>query len=123
MCESQGWNVEVVGGHIGCIQVSVPWNAMMSEDSHFEVSNLCVTLRPIARLKDGTSVLESMWSSMSSSMQLAQDCLGNEDLELGRDVQESNAMEGLERVAQTIDNGLFYINIFNCPIGAHFFCL
>lgn len=48
-----------------------------------------------------------MWSSMSSSMQLAQDCLGNEDLELGSIIQESNAMEGLERVAQTIDNGGF----------------
>lgn len=105
MCESLGWNVEVVGGHIGRIQVSVPWNAMMSEDSHCHVSNLCVTLRPIARLKDGTSVLESMWSSISSSMQLAQDCIDNEDLELGSIVQEANAMEGLERVAQTIDNG------------------
>lgn len=105
VCENQGWNIEVVGGHIGSIEVNVPWSAMMTEDSHFEVSNLCITLRPIARSKDGTSVLESMWSSMSSSMQLAQDCMGNEDLELGSIIQESNAMEGLERVAQTIDNG------------------
>lgn len=76
---------------------------MMQQDSRFDVSRLCITLRPIARSKDGTSVLESMWSSMSSSMQLAQDYI-DEDSEFGN-IQEPNAMEGLERVAQTIDNG------------------
>lgn len=46
-------------------------------------------------------MLESMWSSMSSSMQLAQECLEkNEDQELA----ESSSMEGLEKFAQTIDN-------------------
>ncbi|XP_037027616.1 autophagy-related protein 2 homolog B [Bradysia coprophila] len=105
LCESQGWNIEVVGGHIGKISVNVPWNAMMQQDSQFDVSNLCITLRPIARSKDGTSVLESMWSSMSSSMQLAQDYI-DEDVEFGSNIQEPNAMEGLERVAQTIDNVL-----------------
>jgi hypothetical protein len=49
----------------------------------------------------GTTMLESMWSSMSSSMQLAQECLEkNEDEE----TTETSSMEGLEKFAQTIDN-------------------
>lgn len=50
-------------------------------------------------------MLESMWSSMSSSMQLAQECLeknGNEDSET--EIQSQSNMEGLEKFAQTIDN-------------------
>jgi autophagy-related protein 2 len=46
-------------------------------------------------------MLESMWSSMSSSMQLAQECLEkNEDEESAG----TSTMEGLEKFAQTIDN-------------------
>lgn len=46
-------------------------------------------------------MLESMWSSMSSSMQLAQECLErNEDEES----TGASSMEGLEKFAQTIDN-------------------
>lgn len=56
----------------------------------------------------GTTMLESMWSSMSSSMQLAQECLEKkndcEDVVL----TASNSMEGLEKFAQTIDNSKFY---------------
>lgn len=49
-------------------------------------------------------MLESMWSSMSSSMQLAQECLEkNEDEEAAATASNSN-MEGLEKFAQTIDN-------------------
>lgn len=50
-------------------------------------------------------MLESMWSSMSSSMQLAQECLeknGSEDNET--EMQSQSNMEGLEKFAQTIDN-------------------
>lgn len=51
----------------------------------------------------GTTMLESMWSSMSSSMQLAQECLEkNEDAEF--EMPSSSSMEGLEKFAQTIDN-------------------
>lgn len=51
---------------------------------------------------DDTGMLESMWSSMSSSMQLAQECLEREgDVPL----VPSNTIDGLERFAQLIDNG------------------
>lgn len=50
----------------------------------------------------GTTMLESMWSSMSSSMQLAQECLEkSEDEEAAA---ATSNMEGLEKFAQTIDN-------------------
>lgn len=74
----------------------------MSEDSSLEVTNLFINIKPLSRQKDGTSMLESMWSSMSSSMQLAQDCLEKE----GGGLSAAKKMEGLECFAQTIDNGL-----------------
>lgn len=50
-------------------------------------------------------MLESMWSSMSSSMQLAQECLEkNEDEEAAAASASTSTMEGLEKFAQTIDN-------------------
>lgn len=53
-------------------------------------------------LLDDTGMLESMWSSMSSSMQLAQECLEREgDVPL----VPSSTINGLERFAQLIDNG------------------
>lgn len=47
-------------------------------------------------------MLESMWSSMSSSMQLAAECIKqtpNEEKDL-----QATPMEGLELFAQTIDS-------------------
>lgn len=103
MCECQGWDIEVKAGHIGKIDVNIPWNALMSEDSFIEITELYFELRPKSRPKDGASMIESMWSSMSSSMQLAKDCLEHES---GPN-PPNQPMEGLERFAQIIDNGWF----------------
>lgn len=46
-------------------------------------------------------MLESMWSSMSSSMQLAAECLREE-----AGPQESNPVEGIEMFAHAIDSGI-----------------
>lgn len=78
----------------------------MTEDSHIEIHDLFISIRPLARVKEGTSMLESMWSSMSSSMQLAQECLEKEG-GVTISAQTSHVMDGLERFAQTIDNGKF----------------
>ncbi|CRL03003.1 CLUMA_CG016444, isoform A [Clunio marinus] len=103
--EAQGWDFEVTSGQIGSVTVNVPWNCLMSEDSFVEVSDLRLCLRPQARAKDdGTSMLESMWSSMSSSMQLAQECLEKNEDEETVTAQSSSNMEGLEKFALTIDN-------------------
>jgi hypothetical protein len=59
-----------------------------------------------------TSMFESMWDSMSSSMQLAQECLEkNEDAEF--ETASSSSMEGLEKFAQTIDNSKNFTSILD----------
>lgn len=100
-CENQGWDIEIISGHIGQIDVNIPWNALMSEDTFIEITDLHLGLRPKNRPKGSTSMIESMWSSMNSSMQLARDCLEQED---GLNAQ-NQPMEGLERFAQVIENG------------------
>lgn len=104
LCESQKWPVEVVEGHLGSVTVNVPWNALMSEDGYIEIANLYLAVKPRPiDATDGKSVLESMFSSMSSSMQLAQDCMERERLTPAN--VQATAMEGLEKFAMTIDNG------------------
>lgn len=104
LCESQKWPVEVVEGHLGSVTVNVPWNALMSEDGYIEIANLYLAVKPRPiYATDGKSVLESMFSSMSSSMQLAQDCMERERLTPAN--VQATAMEGLEKFAMTIDNG------------------
>ncbi|KAL0869015.1 hypothetical protein ABMA27_007335, partial [Loxostege sticticalis] len=53
-----------------------------------------------------SSMLESMWSSMSSSMQLAAECLREED-----GPQETNPVEGIEMFAHTIDSILSRVKV------------
>lgn len=82
----------------------------MSEDSFIEITGLYFELRPKSRRKDCASVIESIWSSMSSSMQLARDCLEQEGgLSVG--AAPNAPMEGLERFAQVIDNVLNRIKV------------
>lgn len=50
-----------------------------------------------------SSMLESMWSSMSSSMQLAAECLREED-----GPQESHPVEGIEMFAHAIDSSKIF---------------
>lgn len=107
LCESQGWDIEIKAGNIGQIDVNIPWNALMSEDSLIEISDLYLEGRPKSRPKDGASMIESMWSSMSSSMQLARDCLEHES----GPSSQNQPMEGLERFAQIIDSGELIVKI------------
>lgn len=80
----------------------------MMKDSYVEVDGLSIALRPLAReAEDGASMFESMWSSISSSMQLAQDCLEKEELPMH--AVQSSPMDGLERFAQIIDNSKFKV--------------
>uniref|UniRef100_A0A7G3AGM6 Autophagy-related protein 2 n=1 Tax=Lutzomyia longipalpis TaxID=7200 RepID=A0A7G3AGM6_LUTLO len=110
LCQSQGWALEVIEGYLGSVTVNIPWNALMTEDSYIEVSGLYLALKPKPTAKEGQSVLESMWSSMSSSMQLAQDCMDRDGENLSQNVQMT-AMEGIERFAQIIDNVLNRIKV------------
>ncbi|XP_053954564.1 autophagy-related protein 2 homolog A [Anastrepha ludens] len=103
--ESQGWSVEVIRGHIGLLTVTVPWNALMSNSSYIEISDADISVRPVQRRNIGTSMLESMWSSASNSMQLAEECMMQKDEE-NEDASEidTKSIPGLEKFAETIDN-------------------
>ncbi|TMW45383.1 hypothetical protein DOY81_009531 [Sarcophaga bullata] len=89
LLESQGWPFEFTDGQIGLLTVSVPWNALMTNDSSIEASDVVLCLRPVKRLHEGhESMIESMWSSVSSSLQLAEECMRQDEDE---EAADSNA--------------------------------
>lgn len=109
MFEEQGWAFEVISGHIGCLTAMVPWNALMTNDSSLNISDLTITVRPVTRCQNGTTMLESMWSSVSSSMQMAEECMKQIDDDIPF-LNHSNTLIGLEKFAETIDNGEKLVN-------------
>lgn len=50
-------------------------------------------------------MFESMWSSMTSSMQLAQECMKQDQTSSAAD--NAQPLEGIERFAQIIDSSKF----------------
>lgn len=54
-------------------------------------------------------MFESMWSSMTNSMQLAQECMKQDALNTA---ESSQPLEGIERFAQIIDSSMYFI-VFN----------
>nr|CAD7436059.1 unnamed protein product [Timema monikensis] len=101
--EQQNFPVEFVDGFISEMCVSIPWASLLSDSSFVEVTGLTLTVQPKQRADTGTSMFESMWSSMTSSMQLAKECFKQERADT-KDSQESQPLEGLELFAQTIDS-------------------
>lgn len=55
-------------------------------------------------------MFESMWSSMTSSMQLAEECLKQGSLD-GNNAEESQPLEGLELFAQAIDSSMLMLEV------------
>lgn len=91
----------------------------MTADSRIHISGLFLAARPLQRTgaeadpdgdggcDDGAaSMIESMWSSVASSMQLAQDCAAQEQQEDNVPANEGSAYakEGIEKCAQLIDS-------------------
>ena len=116
---------EIVDGFVGTFSVEIPWSALLSESTVVEVQGLEVTLKP--KVAHDTCMLrlllvnviciyynqayhfctlavmlDSRWGSMTkSSMQLAEECLKEEDRT--KRVQPASQFEGLEKFAQAID--------------------
>lgn len=88
--------MEFVDGFVAEMSVSIPWSALLSEASYVEVTGLKLTVQPRQRTDDGTSMFESMWSSI----QLAQECLQQDANNAGN----SQPLEGIEHFAQTVDS-------------------
>lgn len=105
--EKQNWPMEFVDGYLEQLYVTVPWTSLLSDSSSVEVTGLKLTIQPKQRQESATSVFESMWSSMTSSMQLAKDYIKQEP-DVGDD---SKPLEGIEKFAQTIDSVLTRIRI------------
>lgn len=106
LLEAQGWPLEFTGGHIGQLSLSVPWNALMTNDSSIEVADIELCIRPVRREHDGSSMIESMWSSVSSSLQLAEEYMRQEENDCDVSATPTIAIGGLEKFAETIDNVL-----------------
>lgn len=104
--------MEFVDGYIEQMSISVPWSSLLKDSSHIEVRGLNITIQPKQRAESATSMFESMWSSMTSSMQLAQECLKQEMT----NTDNVQPMEGIERFAQTIDSSTYYyiLDCFTC---------
>uniref|UniRef100_A0A673VQX0 Autophagy related 2A n=1 Tax=Salmo trutta TaxID=8032 RepID=A0A673VQX0_SALTR len=107
LLESLGAPFEIVDGFVSSIEVTIPWSALVTDHCTLVISGLQITCRPKYRSSGG---LDSQgWSTcMTSSMQLAQECL--------KDPPEASEeppapLEGLEMFAQTIETVLRRIKV------------
>uniref|UniRef100_A0A8C9TLP9 Autophagy related 2A n=1 Tax=Scleropages formosus TaxID=113540 RepID=A0A8C9TLP9_SCLFO len=104
LLESVGAPLEMVDGFVSSIAVTIPWAALVTDHCTLVVTGLQLTCRPKCGGWDSQG-----WSScMTSSMQLAQECL--------KDPPEASEeppapLEGLEMFAQTIETVLRRIKV------------
>ncbi|XP_068614339.1 autophagy-related protein 2 homolog A-like [Brachionichthys hirsutus] len=107
LLESLGAPLEMVDGFVSTIAVTIPWQALLTDHCTLEVSGLQITCRPKYRTSGGCDS-QGWSSSMTSSIQLAQECL--------KDPPEASEeppapLEGLEMFAQTIETVLRRIKV------------
>uniref|UniRef100_A0A8C1JQM0 Autophagy related 2A n=1 Tax=Cyprinus carpio TaxID=7962 RepID=A0A8C1JQM0_CYPCA len=108
LLESLGAPLEIVEGFVNSITVTIPWAALVTEHCTLEITGLQITCRPKYRTNGNWD--SQGWSScMTSSMQLAQECL--------KDPPEASEeppapLEGLEMFAQTIETGVINLVYF-----------
>uniref|UniRef100_A0A674CIY9 Autophagy related 2A n=1 Tax=Salmo trutta TaxID=8032 RepID=A0A674CIY9_SALTR len=100
LLESLGAPLEIVDGFVSSIEVTIPWSALVTDHCTLVISGLQITC----------GGLDSQgWSTcMTSSMQLAQECLKDPP-----EVSEEPPapLEGLEMFAQTIETVLRRIKV------------
>lgn len=92
--------IEFVDGFIRSVTVTFPWFSPLGENSTVELEGLMMTVQPKQRVED-VSMFESMWGSMMSSMQLAEQFYKTESPEEEEELAEPLA--GLEQFAQAIE--------------------
>uniref|UniRef100_A0A8C5WLY3 Autophagy related 2A n=1 Tax=Leptobrachium leishanense TaxID=445787 RepID=A0A8C5WLY3_9ANUR len=110
LLDTAGAPLEITDGFIGSISVTIPWSALVTENCTVEVSKLQITLRP--KYRNGEYPLTEnshSWSTcMTTSMQLAQECLKEQSEEPS---EPSQPIEGLEMFAQTLETVLRRIKV------------
>ncbi|XP_077394186.1 autophagy-related protein 2 homolog B isoform X2 [Festucalex cinctus] len=99
---------EIIAGFIQTISLTVPWAALLHDNCALEVKGLEMVFRPRPRVASGSEPM--YWSSfMTSSMQLAKECLSQK---LSDDTGESfQPFEGLEKFAETIETVLRRVKV------------
>ncbi|KYB26228.1 Autophagy-related protein 2 homolog B-like Protein [Tribolium castaneum] len=108
LSEKQNWPLEFVDGSIEKLFISVPWSSLLKESSTIEVTSLRITMQPKQRNESATSMFESMWTSMTSSLHLAEECAKQG---FASSPNSAQTYEGLEVFAQTIDSILSRIKV------------
>ncbi|RZC41089.1 autophagy-related protein 2 A -like protein, partial [Asbolus verrucosus] len=107
VAEGHNCPVEFLFSYIEKISIHVPWSSLLTESSTIEITNLRVTAQPKQRNESATSMFESMWTSMTSSLHLAEECVQGEI----SSSSSTRSYEGLEIFAQTIDSIINRIKI------------
>uniref|UniRef100_A0A8D0SE47 Autophagy related 2B n=1 Tax=Sus scrofa TaxID=9823 RepID=A0A8D0SE47_PIG len=106
--ESADAPLEVTEGFIQSISLSVPWGSLLQDNCALEVKGLEVVFRPRPRLATGSEPM--YWSSfMTSSMQLAKECLSQKLTD--EQGEGSQPFEGLEKFAETIETVLRRVKV------------
>jgi len=103
-----GVPVELVDGFVESITVSIPWSALIQDSTKVEVSGLELTLQPKQREDTGMmagEMFSSMQSSMTTSLQLAKECLESEAEQ--EKTQKAEPIEGVQKFASMIDSGSY----------------
>ncbi|XP_032478666.1 autophagy-related protein 2 homolog B isoform X4 [Phocoena sinus] len=106
--ESADAPLEVTEGFIQSISLSVPWGSLLQDNCALEVKGLELVFRPRPRLATGSEPM--YWSSfMTSSMQLAKECLSQKLTD--EQGEGSQPFEGLEKFAETIETVLRRVKV------------
>nr|XP_044618070.1 autophagy-related protein 2 homolog A isoform X2 [Equus asinus] len=106
--ESMESPLELVEGFVGSIEVAVPWAALLTDHCTVHVSGLQLTLQPRQGPGPGAADSQSWASCMTTSLQLAQECLRDG---LPEPSEPPQPLEGLEMFAQTIETVLRRIKV------------
>ncbi|XP_057584173.1 autophagy-related protein 2 homolog A isoform X3 [Hippopotamus amphibius kiboko] len=106
--ESMESPLELVEGFVGSIEVAVPWAALLTDHCTVHVSGLQLSLQPRQGPGPGAADSQSWASCMTTSMQLAQECLRDG---LPEPSEPPQPLEGLEMFAQTIETVLRRIKV------------
>ncbi|XP_045166071.2 autophagy-related protein 2 homolog A-like [Mercenaria mercenaria] len=103
--------VELVDGFVEAISVSIPWSALIQDSTTLEVTGLELTLQPKSRddheMTGFDEMFSSMQTSMTTSLQLAKDCLESET----ESQQKTEPIEGVQKFALMIDSVLSKIRV------------
>ncbi|XP_051006983.1 autophagy-related protein 2 homolog B isoform X2 [Acomys russatus] len=106
--ESADAPLEVTEGFIQSISLSVPWGSLLQDNCALEVTGLEMVFRPRPRVATGSEPM--YWSSfMTSSMQLAKECLSQKLTD--EQGEASQPFEGLEKFAETIETVLRRVKV------------